>query len=576
MEHESTASGIDLRRYIRIALANAWIVVLLMALLAGAAYVHATSQKDMYESTALVRVFDPNATGIDAAPGAGGARVDPTREVQIQVLYAQSAQITDDMKKRMGVDASRVTTTSVSGSTDNDTISLSVQSPKKTVARRAAQLYAEIYVQQRRAAIAQRYALQVDKLRSQSMDLQSQIGVLDRQIAALQPANRIVDAFGRPVVVPQSDVVQNLDSQRSAMVNKYTDLVTQASAGEVAATNAQSGVTIVQTASDPTDPVSPLPKRDAAIGAAVGFLLGLGLVALRLRLRQRIVRVEEFTAAAPSVRVLATIPPNRRFARWRRRRPTVDVTSPVGQLPEAYRALRANLLFAPRAEPLDVILVTSAVPNEGKTTTAANLAVTLAQSGQRVIVVDADLRRSRIHEPFGVSNAVGFSSVVSGSAEARAAIQHVDIGGTRLDVLPAGPVPPSPGDLLLSPTTARIISELREEYDHVVIDSPPLLPVADAMTLGWLVDGVLLVARSRVTKTSEIDLARLRLRQVAAPLLGAVLVGVRGGSVSARYYEKMPSPAHAPAAEPASSEGDADDEATTQQLAEAEPLGPGS
>jgi non-specific protein-tyrosine kinase len=172
-------------------------------------------------------------------------------------------------------------------------------------------------------------------------------------------------------------------------------------------------------------------------------------------------------------------------------------------------------------------LVTSARAGEGKTTIAANVALSLAQAGERVVVVDCDLRTPALHERFGIANDVGLSSLLTSPSTACDALHQVQLDGTSITVLPAGPPPPDPADLFLGVHTAQAIRALTEKFRYVVLDCPPILSFADAMTLPWLVDGVLFVARAGKTKAVDVKHAERRLRQVSAPLLGAVLLGPR-------------------------------------------------
>lgn len=206
---------------------------------------------------------------------------------------------------------------------------------------------------------------------------------------------------------------------------------------------------------------------------------------------------------------------------------------------EAYRTLRTNIQFYNVGEPMRRLLVTSAGPNEGKSTTAANLAITFAQTGQRVVVVDADLRRPFLHRLFQLSNLVGLTNVMVGSADLDAALLPTAMPG--LSVLPTGPIPPNPAEMLGTPRMAELLDQLSEQADIIIIDSPPVLAVTDASVLSPLVDGIVLVAAAGQVNREMAQRAKSQLDAVKARVLGVVLNGVEddaSGYYSYYYYGK--------------------------------------
>jgi capsular exopolysaccharide synthesis family protein len=187
---------------------------------------------------------------------------------------------------------------------------------------------------------------------------------------------------------------------------------------------------------------------------------------------------------------------------------------------EAYRTLRTSILFTATQRPLKVVMVCSPSAGEGKTTSAANLAVVLADANKRVILVSADLRKPRVHEFFGLKNQVGLSSVLSKQAQAWEVLQDPKIENLR--VMASGPVPSGPGELVQSEQMGELLAWLRAVADFVIIDTPPVLLVADALSLAPLVDGILVVADAEATSRGAISHTRDQLEQVDAPVIGAV------------------------------------------------------
>jgi len=175
--------------------------------------------------------------------------------------------------------------------------------------------------------------------------------------------------------------------------------------------------------------------------------------------------------------------------------------------------------------PVVTIEVTSPSPREGKTTTVANLGVAIARAGQRVVVVGADLRCPSVHEFFGLDGSLGLTSVILGKTPLSAVLQPV-AGQNRLSVLPSGPLPPNPAEILSSWRFAEVLTSLHQNADVVLIDAPPVLPVADALVLSGRVDATLLVTLAGVTARQEVSHAMELLTQVGAPVVGTVLNGV--------------------------------------------------
>ena len=205
----------------------------------------------------------------------------------------------------------------------------------------------------------------------------------------------------------------------------------------------------------------------------------------------------------------------------------ITITDPRSPVAEAYRRLRTNLEFASLDSSLRTLLVTSAGPDEGKSTTLSNLAVSIAQAGRRVILVDGDLRHPRLHELFGLDNRQGLTTVVSQASPAPSGasgdipLQESGVNGLR--VLAAGPLPDIPADLIASPAVETLIATLREQADIVLFDAPPVVTVTDAAVLASKVDGVLLVINAGRTRREYAQRAKALLAQVHARVVGAVL-----------------------------------------------------
>lgn len=213
----------------------------------------------------------------------------------------------------------------------------------------------------------------------------------------------------------------------------------------------------------------------------------------------------------------------------------ITIADPRSLVSEAFRTLRTNLQFASVDRALRTILVTSATPDEGKSTTLANLAVTMAQAEKRVIIVDCDLRRPTQHKLFGLSRDIGLvTMMLEDEALANPPLQETAVKGLWL--LASGPLPPRPSDLLGSQRMGRVIDALLTRADILLFDAPPVLAVTDASILASRVDGVLLVVSAGYTKRDDLRNAKAQLEKVSAPIIGAVLNNAEVNRRMGYYY----------------------------------------
>lgn len=211
----------------------------------------------------------------------------------------------------------------------------------------------------------------------------------------------------------------------------------------------------------------------------------------------------------------------------------ITLTDPRSPASEAYRTLRTNLSFYSLDDPLRTLVVTSPAPDEGKSTTIANLAVTIAQGGRRVILVDCDLRRPSLHELFDINNDVGLTTMV---LDETADLQLKATGVDNLSLLPSGPKPPNPADLLGSRHVDRVFDQLKEQADMILIDAPPVIGVTDAAVLGARVDGVLLVVSAGKTRRDHAERAKGILEKARARIVGVTLTNAPRDNSLKNYY----------------------------------------
>ncbi|MGC0365725.1 succinoglycan biosynthesis transport protein ExoP [Rhodococcus sp. 27YEA15] len=320
------------------------------------------------------------------------------------------------------------------------------------------------------------------------------------------------------------DIANALSDEFVAMVR---ELGTPADGGA-----APARVIVEQRAEVPTTATSPKTTRNLLLGSMIGLLLGIAAAVIRDRTDNRLTAeadIEEIVGSA----VVGAVP----FDRNRETHAAVNFTDGYSVEAEAYRELRTNLRYISVDNPPRVIVVTSPLPAEGKTTTSVNIALVLSESGKKVCLVDGDLRKPRISAYLGIIGTVGLSSVLSGQATLDEVLQPV--GDGELSVLAAGVTPPNPSELLGSDTTRALFDELRTRFDYVIVDASPLLPVTDAAVLSTVADGALIAVRHGSTKRDELSTAVGNLNAVGARIIGSVLTmapGARKGVDPYGYY----------------------------------------
>jgi polysaccharide biosynthesis transport protein len=303
-----------------------------------------------------------------------------------------------------------------------------------------------------------------------------------------------------------------------------SELETPSDGGTASAT-----VSVAEEAETPTAPTSPKKLRNVALGLTVGLLLGIIGALVRDRFDNTVKDTKLLQELTDSV-LIGTIPYDKKV----RESAPIDFKTSTAPIAEAYRGLRMNLKFLSVDNPPRVLVITSAIAGEGKSTTAVNLALALAELGNRVALVDADLRRPRISEYLGLVGGVGVSSVLANDATVDEVVQTT--GHDNLWALAAGPLPPNPSELLGSTAAQNLFRDLGRAFDFVVVDSPPLLPVTDATALAVQSDGAILVTRHGYTRRDEVGRAASTLETVGATLLGVVMGVVPTSSRDSSRY----------------------------------------
>ncbi|MCA9532647.1 MAG: polysaccharide biosynthesis tyrosine autokinase [Myxococcales bacterium] len=306
---------------------------------------------------------------------------------------------------------------------------------------------------------------------------------------------------------------------------------------------------VLDRALPPTAPISPVLMTNLGGGSAAGLVLGLAVIALLLRLDRRLKSVEDVEALG--LKVVGILP----------RLPEMDLPElsshhrPTSAAAECARTIRTNLTFMNAARPSRCFVITSASPREGKTTIACNIAIALAHSSKSVLLIDTDLRRPRAHKPFGIANKVGVTSVILGETTLAEAVAHTEVDGLHL--LPSGPVPPNPSELLHTPAFQALRDAAMAAYEWVIFDSPPVGAVTDSAVIAPQVDGVMLVVRAQQTTRESVEAALRQMRAVDAVMIGCVVndVDVNSRTYGYGYHQYYRSESYAYTADPADAAG---------------------
>jgi capsular exopolysaccharide synthesis family protein len=341
------------------------------------------------------------------------------------------------------------------------------------------------------------------------LDLDASPSQLSRQVTAVAGADTVLI----DITVTDASPARAQEIARALGV-EFTSFV-----AELEATDSTGASPVKVTVTDPPDlpgePSSPQMARNIALAGLVGLVIGAGLAILRVRMDRSVKDPDEIEAltGAPAI---GTILRDEALEKQH-----VILRSDTSRTAEDYRQLRTNLQFLNIDRPPKVIMVSSAVPSEGKTTVVVNLALALADSGSRVTIVEADLRRPKVTRYLGMVGGVGLTNILAGTAELDEVVQPY--GGGQLSVIAAGPTPPNPGELLSSRHMAALIEKLRGNNDFVLVDAPPLLPVADSTGLAVLMDGVLLSVRYGSTTKDQLRQAAMTLDRVGGKTLGVIL-----------------------------------------------------
>jgi polysaccharide biosynthesis transport protein len=518
------AHAATLRDYLQVVRRRKWIILQAVVLVPLAAVLFSLHQQKLYQAEAQVLLSSQNLAAQLTGTQSTGINLQPDRIAQTQADVARVPQLAQRVLGKVpgtGLTPQQLLNdSSVSTAANADILTLSVTNHDPDLARRLVNAYAVAYTVYRR---------QLD-----TASISRALVSVDARIKELVKAGDRHSALYASLVDRQQTLatMEALQTSNSSVVKRADDVVK----------------------------VQPKPSRNGILGLVLGIVLGLGLAFLWEALDTRVRTAEEIGAKLGGLALLARIPSPSKKVRTEHRLVMLD--DPTGTQAETFRMLRTNLDFVSLDREARTIMVTSAVEQEGKSTTIANLAIAMARAGQRVVLVDLDLRRPYVDKFFGVEGpgvtqvalghvsledaltTISIADVGSGAEIVAQLTRNVRVQGVAtngnangngngnghakaakgvLQVLPTGPIPPDPGEFVNTQALSEILADLRSRFDVVLIDAPPALRVGDAMTLSQKVDGVVVVARMKVVRRQMLTELARQLGAMPTPVLGFVV-----------------------------------------------------
>jgi polysaccharide biosynthesis transport protein len=491
-----TEGTVDIREFMSKVGRHKWLILLVAASVTLLVAIYSYSRPSVYESTAQFLVRPTLVQPLQSNPF-------DTVSMATEMQLVTSAQVADIARQTIGGNLSlqdALDGVSVTNPANTQILDISYSAHSPAEAQQGAQAFAEAYQ-------TYKHDQAIDTIKTSSDTIRAQITTLDGEIAEL---NGRIAASTDPVDQ------QSLTEQRNSL---DTVRLSQQNLLASTATLSSDPGQVVEDALRPTSPVSPKHKMDLALGLLLGLIAGVVLASLRDQARDRI-QGPPLVARSLDAPILGSIPRTHRLLVGTAHLASVD--EPHGQAAEAYRTLRTNLLAVCRESKAKTILITSARQGEGKTSTAANLAVALAQAGRSVVLISADLRNPRVHAVFGIGNEQGLGQVLEGTLPLDEAIVETDLADLR--ILPSGPVDAvdEPVELLQSDRMGEVLQECCRS-DFVIVDGPPIFPVADSLVLADLVDGVLFVTDAQSSTQASVAQSRRQIHQVGGRILGGIL-----------------------------------------------------
>ncbi len=510
----------DLRQYAQLARRWLWLVVVCTLAAASAAYFVSRNSTPVYQASVKLLVNQSST-----ANQINLAYQDILMSQQLARTYANllsDRPVVEETARRLNLPTDEKTLARLQGSIsvtpirDTQLMEVRVEGENPELIALIANTLPEVF-------IARNQQFQLGRVLGLKTSLENEIANVQEDIARTQAS--LASATDEAQRQRYETSLAQYRSTLSSLVNNYQQL----RLAEVQATN---NLVVVKPAVVPTTPIRPRTMTNTLLAAVVGAMIAIGAAFLVEYLDDTVKSPDDVSR----ITGLSTLGAIARLKDASAQRQLIAWSHTKAPEAEAYRTLRTNIQFSSVDKPIRTLVVTSSGPSEGKSTTSANLAIVMAQTGQRIVVVDTDLRRPVLHKVFGVPNNVGITTALLAGQDVDldAYLQPTEID--NLFVMASGPIPPNPSELLGSQRMKRIIEQLAEGADVVIFDTPPALVVTDAAVLGRQVDGVLLVADAGGTREQALAHAVGELQKTGANVIGIVLNRLDSRSRGYYYY----------------------------------------
>jgi non-specific protein-tyrosine kinase len=491
----------ELREYVALFRKWLWLLVLCTVLAGVVAFVVSKNTTPIYQASSLLRINQASN------PATSVAYADILTAERLARTYANlltTRPVLEESARRLGIDVESLKESiTVTPVRDALLLEVKVEGPNPKLIADVANVLPQVFIDR---------------------DRELQLGQVSRWRESLEAE---IEATLADISRTQEDLKSATDDTQKTRLEgslaqyrtTYSSLLASAQQARTAEAQATNNLVVAEPAIETKEPIRPRTLTNTLLAAVIGAMLAIG-VAFLIEYLDDTVKTPDDVERVSGLSTLGAIARlkdgggSRQIVAWSRTRVPES---------EAYRTLRTNIQFSSVDKPIKALMVTSSSPSEGKSTTAANLAVVLAQTSQRVIIVDTDLRRPVLHKVFGVPNNTGLTTALLAGEAVDLDLQLQSTEIDTLKVLTSGPIPPNPSELLGSHKMAMLVASLSDHADIVIFDSPPVLAVTDAAVLSSQVDGVLVVVDAGKTKEQALANAVAELQKANANVLGIAL-----------------------------------------------------
>ncbi len=514
----------ELKNYFLLIWRWAWLIVLGVLIAAIAAFVVSKNTAPVYQSSSRLL--------IDQAPGAGSGNdytqiLVEERLAQTYVEILKTDPILKETINQLGIPMSVSELkgmVSVSAPQETQIINIHVEDTDYDRAALIANTLGQVFIIENQKRESLRYADPIKNWEERLQEIGDKIQSIEAEINTL-------NALGEDITPEEGATLSHLETNLNEAQIRYTETFNNLNDLQIEQAKETSNLIQIEEAKPNKNPIRPRTETNVLLAAAVGGMIAVGIIFLIEYLDDTIKTPEQVLedTGLSTLGAIAIIKENELGSGL------ITQKAPRDPISEAYRVIRTNLNFSTVDKELSSYLVTSASPGEGKSTTAANLAVVMAQTGKKVILIDADLRRPLQHKIFNLSNNMGLTTaILDNHTPVTVHLQQTNI--SNLSLLTSGPIPPNPSELLNSHRMQDVLKELEDNSDLVIFDTPPVLTVADASIIGPQVNGALLVINTGHTRRDTFTNAAERLTRTGTHIFGAILNRVKLDRSGYGYY----------------------------------------